>query len=78
MIIVNWFAKFHSGDEPKPGRTSDFDDEALKSFGGIQSTVKYSGIIKQVERITLLGKDRESQQLDIWVSYTLRRKEQSI
>ena len=33
----NWFVKFSSGDtslkdEPRPGRSSDFDGEALKSL----------------------------------------------
>lgn len=35
--VRNWFVKFRSGetslkDEPRPGRSSGFDDEALKSL----------------------------------------------
>ena len=35
--VPNWFVKFLSGDsslkdEPRPGRSSDFDTEALKSL----------------------------------------------
>ena len=46
--VRNWFVKFRSGDtslkdEPRPGRSLDFDAEALKSLvecNGRQSTLE--------------------------------------
>ena len=82
--VRNWFVKFCSGDtslkdEPRPGRSSDFDDDALKAlleYNPCQSTqeltdklnMSQSTICRHLEKMVKVSK------LGIWVPHALREK----
>ena len=80
----NWFVKFRSGDtslkdEPRPGRSSDFDTEALKSLvecNACQSTreladklnTSQSTICRHLEKMGKVSK------LGVWVPHAISEK----
>ena len=82
--VQNWFVKFCSGDtslkdEQRPGRSSDFDDDALKAlveYNPRQSTqeladklnTSQSTICRHLEKMEKVSK------LGVWVPHVLSEK----
>ena len=85
QTVRNWFVKFHSGDmtlkdEPRPGHSSAFDAEALKSLvecNACQSTreladklnMSQSTILRHLEKMGKVSK------LGVWIPHALRKNE---
>ena len=82
--VQNWFVKFRSGDtsltdEPRPGRSSDFDAEALKSLvecNPHQSTLELADKLNTSQSTICrhLEKMGKVSLLSVWVLHVLNEK----
>ena len=82
--VRNWFVKFRSGDtslkdEPRQGRSSDFDAETLKALvecNARQSTQKLADKLNTLKSIICrhLKKMGKVSKLGVWVSHALNEK----
>ena len=82
--VQNWFVKFRSGDTslkdvPRPGRTSDFNAEALKSLvecNACQSTQELADKLNMSQPTICyhLEKMGKVSKLGVWVPHALSEK----
>ena len=84
QAVRNWFVKFRSGDtslkdESRPGRSSEFDAEALKSLvecNARQSTRKLADNLNTSQSTICrhLEKMEKVRTLGVWVPHALSEK----
>ncbi|CAK9796133.1 Histone-lysine N-methyltransferase SETMAR [Anthophora plagiata] len=85
--VRNWFAKFRSGDislqyEPKPGRSTDIDDHALKVLmeQNPRQTTRELADKMETSQSTVcchLEKLGKVCKLDVWVPHALSEKNEA-